>query len=115
MPFDSGSEASQKSGRNPWCAAKRTYSAVGTTLFATTPPFRQPIRSASTTPGTPPRFSKHSASSASVVSARSLSAKRTNRTRHHASTAQNTCSPPSTPQSMTRCSPGDHTAGRRPR
>ena len=56
-----------------------------------------------------------SASSASVVSARSLSAKRTNRTRHHASTAQNTCSPPSTPQSMTRCSPGDHTAGRRPR
>ncbi len=34
---------------------------------------------------------------------------------HHASTAQNTCSPPNTPQSMTRCSPGDHTAGRRPR
>ena len=70
--------------RNPWCAAKRTYCAVGTTLFATTPPFRQPIRSASTTPGTPPRCSKHSASSASVVSARSLSAKRTNRTRHQA-------------------------------
>ena len=87
----------------------------GHDLVATTPPFRQPIRSASTTAGTPPSASKHSASSANVVSARSLSAKRTNRNRHHASTAQNTCSPPSTPQSITRCSPGDHTAGRRPR
>ena len=66
-------------------------------------------------PAPRPASSKHSASSASVVSARSSSAKRTNRNRHQASTAQNTCSPPSTPQSMTRCSPGDHTAGRRPR
>ena len=85
------------------------------TLFATTPPFRQPIRSASTTPGTPPIVSKHSASKPNVVSARSSSAKRTNRNRDQASTAQNTCSPNSTPQSMTRYSPGDHTAGRRPR
>jgi len=115
MPFDSGSAASQKSGRNPWWAANRTYSPVGTTLFATTPPFKHPIRSASTTAGTPPSCSKHSASSRSVVSARSLSANRTNRTRDQASTAQNTCNPPNTPQSMTRCSPGDHTAGRRPR
>src|SRR5260370_878720 len=33
----------------------------------------------------------------------------------HASTAQNTRSPPSSPQSITRYSPGDHTPGRRPR
>jgi hypothetical protein len=52
---------------------------------------------------------------ANVVSARSSRANRTNRNRHQASTAQNTCSPPSAPQSITRCSPGDHTAGRRPR
>ena len=99
--------------RSAWRTARSP--AVGTTTFATTPPFRQPIRSASTTSGTPPRVSKHSASSASVVAARSSAAKRTNRNRDHASTAQNTCSPPSTPQSMTRCSPGVHTAGRRPR
>lgn len=85
------------------------------TLLATTPPFKQPIRSASTTFGTPPSSSKHSASIARVVSARSLSANRTNRTRDQASTAQNTCNPPVLPQSMASISPGVHTAGRRPR
>ena len=66
--------------------------------MATTPPLRQPIRSASTTLGTPPSSAKHSASIAMVVSARSSPANRTNRTRDHASTAQNTCSPPRLPQ-----------------
>jgi hypothetical protein len=88
---------------------------VGTTLLATTPPFKHAIRSASTTPGTPPSSSKHSASNANVVSDRSSVANRTNRKRLQASTAQNRCSPPSLPQSMTSTSPGDHTAGRRPR
>ena len=88
---------------------------MGTTLFATTPPFRQPIRSASTTFGTPPSSSKHSASIASVVSDRSLPANRTNRNRDQASTAQNTCSEPVLPQSIASTSPGVHTAGRRPR
>ena len=97
------------------CAANRTYSAVGTTLFATTPPFRQPIRSARTTFGTPPSSSKHSASIASVVPDRSLPANRTNRNRDQASTAQNTCSEPVLPQSIASTSPGVHTAGRRPR
>ena len=59
--------------------------------------------------------SKHSASMAIVVVACSSAANRTNRTRDHASTAQNTLTPPNTPQSMTRYSPGVHTAGRRPR
>ena len=75
-----------------------------------TPEFAAAIESAGRTP---PRVSRHCASVASVVSARSSAANRTNRNRHHASTAQNTCSPPSAPQSITRCSPGDHTAGRR--
>ncbi len=48
-----------------------------------------------------------------VVAAFSSAANRTNRTRDQASTAQKTCTPASTPQSMTKCSPGDHTAGRR--
>ena len=78
-------------------------------------PFRQPIRSASTVFGTPPSTSKHSARNPSVVSDRSLSANRTNRNRDQASTAQNTCSRPSAPQSMTSVSPGVHVAGRRPR
>jgi len=39
--------------------AKRIQSGVGTTTSATTPPFKQPIRSASTTFGTPPSTSKH--------------------------------------------------------
>ena len=89
--------------------------AASTSTFATTPPFRHPIRSASTTLGTPPRTSKHSASSAIVVAAFSSAAKRTNRTRDQASTAQNTCTPSCTPQSIARVSPGVHTAGRRPR
>ena len=55
----------------------RAHVAAGTTTLATTPPFRQPIRSASTLPGSPPR----SASIASVVSARSSAANRTNRNR----------------------------------
>jgi hypothetical protein len=50
-----------------------------------------------------------------VVSARSSPANRTNRTLDQASTAQNTCSPFWLPQSITSISPGDHTAGRRPR
>ncbi len=82
-------------------------------MLATTPPFRHPIRSA-TTFGTPPSSSKHSTNIANVVSARSSAAKRTNRHRDQASTAQNTCSGPSAPQSITSVSPGDHTAGRRP-
>ena len=53
-----GTRSGWRSGRSP---------RVGTTRFATTPPFRQPIRSASTIFGTPPSASKHSASSASVV------------------------------------------------
>jgi hypothetical protein len=76
------------------------------------PDLLQPIRPASTFPGTPLAISKHSAS---VVPARSSAANRTNRNRHQASTAQDTCRPPSAPQPITRCSPGDHTAGRRPR
>ncbi|WP_425584248.1 MBL fold metallo-hydrolase [Streptosporangium album] len=48
--------------------------------------------------------------------ARWLSAKRTNRTRDQAGTAQNTCRPPpASPQSMTSISPGVQSAGRRPR
>lgn len=50
-----------------------------------------------------------------VVVACSSAANRTNRTRDHASTAQNTLTPPRVPQSMTRYSPGAQTAGRRPR
>ena len=64
--------------------------------------------------GTPPIVSKHSASNAIVVAAVSSRAKRTNRNRHHATTAQNTLTPPgSVPQSITNVSPGTHTAGRR--
>jgi hypothetical protein len=74
-------------------------------MFATTPPFRHPIRPASTLPGTPPNCSKHSAGSANVVSARSSVANRTNRNRHQASTAQNTCNPPRLPQSITNAHP----------
>ena len=44
-----------------------------------------------------------------------LPANRTNRTRDHASTAQNTCSAPMLPQSIASTSPGAQTAGRRPR
>ena len=50
-----------------------------------------------------------------LVSCCSSAAKRTNRIRDHANTAAKTCTPAITPQSMTRCSPGDHTAGRRTR
>ena len=82
--------------------------------MATVPALRQPIRSASTLAGTPPSISKHSASNANVVAADSSRAKRTNRNRHHANTAQNTLTPPgSVPQSITSVSPGTHTAGRR--
>ena len=78
------------------------------------PPFKQPIRSASTFAGTPPSVSKQSASIANVVAAVSSRATRTNRTRDQASTAQNTFNPPgSRPQSITSVSPGTHTAGRR--
>lgn len=51
----------------------------------------------------------------SVVSDRSSTAKRTKRQRLHAATAQKTWRVPFFPQSITRVSPGDHTAGRRPR
>ena len=88
---------------------------MGTTALATTPPFKQPIRSANTTLGTAPAASKHAANMANVVSARSLSAKATNRHRLHANTAQNTCRAPVAPQSMANTSPGTHTPGRRPR
>src|SRR6266508_4608359 len=47
-PFDSGSWASQKSGRKPKWLAKRTYPGCGTTTLATTPALRQAIRSART-------------------------------------------------------------------
>ena len=78
------------------------------------PPFRQPIRSASTLAGHTAELSKHSASIANVVAAVSSRATRTNRTRDHANTAQNTFNPPgSSPQSITNVSPGTHTAGRR--
>jgi hypothetical protein len=49
-----------------------------------------------------------------VVTARSSVAKRTNRHRLHADTAQKMCTPASVPQSMINVSPGDHTPGRRP-
>ena len=54
---------------------------VGSTTFATTPDFRQPILSASAVFGTPSSCSKHSASRPNVVVAFSLSADRTNRNR----------------------------------
>jgi hypothetical protein len=51
-----------------------------------------------------------------VVVAFSSVANATNLHRDHASTAQNRCNPPPTvAQSITRYSPGVHTAGRRPR
>ncbi len=111
-PFDSGSAASQKSGAKPYPAANRTYPGAGTTTLATTPPFKQPIRSASTTAGTPPSASKHSARRRTVVAWLSSAANRTNRKRLQASMAQNTWRSPSLPQSMTRCSPGTGTHGR---
>jgi hypothetical protein len=52
----------------------RTYSPVGSTTFATTPPFRQPIRSASTRLSIPPRASRHSASIPSVLDGPAVSA-----------------------------------------
>jgi hypothetical protein len=88
------------------------YPGAGETTLAMTPPLRQPIRSASTTAGTPPIVSKHSASRRRVVAWVSSAANRTNRTRDQASTAQNTWRPPSDPQSMTRCSPGTGVQGR---
>ena len=88
----------------------------GSTTFATTPPFRHAIRSARTLAGTPPVAASASAINASVVVARSSVANATNRHRDHASTAQNRCNPaPTSAQSITRYSPGAHTAGRRPR
>jgi putative transposase len=57
----------------------------------------------------------HSASSPNVVAAFSSAANRTNRNRDQANTAQNTCKPASTPQSMINVSAGLHTPGRRPR
>lgn len=78
------------------------------------PPFRQPIRSASTFAGTPPNVSKQSASIANVVAAVSSRATRTKRTLDQASTAQNTFNPDGNrPQSIASVSPGTHTAGRR--
>jgi hypothetical protein len=51
---------------------------------------------------------------ASVVEAFSSAAKRTNRHREYASTAQNTIKPgAASAQSIARYSPGDHAAGRR--
>ena len=69
IPFDSGSWPWQKSGLKPYEPAKRTYAGVGTTMLATTPPFRQPMRSASTTFGTPPSASKQRADISKVVGA----------------------------------------------
>ena len=79
--------------------------------MATTPPLRQPIRSASTTLGAPPNNSKYSASNRMVVAA-FWSPTRTKRHRLQRNTAQKTCQPPSAHQSMTRCSPGTATQGR---
>jgi hypothetical protein len=47
-----------------------------------------------------------------AASASSAPANRTDRTRDQVSTVQNTCTPCSTPQSMTSASPGVHTGGR---
>ena len=80
--------------------------------MATTLAFRQAIRSLSTAAGTPPSSSKHSASSARVVSRRWSVANRTNRTRLQASTAQKHCKPAVGVQSITRYSPGTGTQGR---
>ena len=99
----------------PYELAKRTYAGVGTTMLATTPPFRQPIRSASTALGTPPIASKQRAIISKVVEAVSSLAKRTKRQREWAITAQKVCNPSSLPQSMTSTSPGAQVPGRRPR
>jgi hypothetical protein len=48
-----------------------------------------------------------------VVGAFWSAATRTNRHRLHGNTAQKTCQPPSLHQSMTRCSPGTGTQGRK--
>ena len=86
------------------------------TTLATTPPLRQAIRSASTRAGTPPISPKASAISANVVDAFWSVANATKRQRENASTAQNRNSPGAAwAQSITKYSPGDHTAGRRPR
>jgi hypothetical protein len=84
-------------------------------MLATTPPLRQAIRSASTRAGTPPIVARVSAIIASVVDAFWSVANRTKRHRENASTAQNRNNPGvAWAQSITRYSPGDHTAGRRP-
>jgi hypothetical protein len=55
-PFDSGSAASQKSGRKRQCAAKGMYSGYGTTTLAAIAARGQVMRSARTIWGTPRRF-----------------------------------------------------------
>ena len=93
-------------------SAKARYPGAGTTTLATTPPLRQPIRSARTKPGTPPIVSRHSASRARVVAWLSSAANRTKRTRDQTRTAQKTWRSPSLPQSIARCSPGVACQGR---
>jgi hypothetical protein len=110
--FDSGSAASQKSGRKLKWLANATYSGCGTTTLATTLAFKQLMRSVSTTAGTPPSSSKHLASSANVVARVWSGPKRTKRTRLRASTAQNTLRPASSAQSTTRYWPGTGTQDR---
>ena len=79
---------------------------VGTTLFATTSPFRRSIRSASTRlESRPGRLGTSPAAPGSLQPSR-RERNHTNRHSDHASTVQNTRNPPSTPPSMTRCSPG---------
>jgi len=82
-------------------------------------PRRRPSGSPSVGPAppwAPPRgLRKHAASISKVVGARSSVAKRTNRQREKAITAQKMCRLPSEPQSMASTSPGAHTPGRRPR
>ena len=116
MPFDSGSLAWQKSGaepvvrREPDVVRGRHHHVRDDPGLQTTHPVGE-HRSSGHRRG--PRSTRPRVRAS--WSARSLSANRTNRTRDHASTAQNTCTPSSTPQSMTNVSPGVHTAGRRPR
>ena len=113
MPFDSGSAASQKSGPEP--VVGREPDVVRCRDNHGSRP-RHPSGSPSGRPArpsvTPPSRAKHSASIANVVAAFSSAANRTNRhLRPGQHRARRRARRRSTPQSMTRCSPGDHTAG----
>ena len=115
MPFDSGSAGMTEVRGEP--VVGREADVVRGRDHHVRPPSR-PSDSPSGRPAPWPAhrraISKHSASNANVVAAVSSRATRTNRTRDHANTAQNTFNPPgSVPQSITSVSPGTHTAGRR--